>query len=136
MALQDQQGLEGINCNKILYDISWRPCTSIHVIKKEGENYCTYPTGGGSAFRACIRSPCNFTISSILLVLGQEVFSDHLRVVVDRRVETHSLRTSDHLGDLALVDWTKLRFCGVLDHARASGELAENGKVLQERMIC
>lgn len=53
-----------------------------------------------------------------LPTLGEKIVPNHLGMIVDSRVDTHALYTSNHFGDFALVDGAEARAAGMCDLAR------------------
>ena len=56
-------------------------------------------------------------------------------MTVDAGVDTHALRSTNHLGDLTLVHGTQASGVGVYDLAGGVGEVGNDGEVLSRKSV-
>jgi hypothetical protein len=56
-------------------------------------------------------------------------------MAMDAGVDTHSLRSTNHLGDLTLVHGTQTSGVGVYDLAGGVGEVGNDGEVLSRQSV-
>lgn len=66
--------------------------------------------------------------------LREEVVPNHLRMIMNRGINAHALNTTNHLGNLALIDGPQARAGRVNDLARRGGEFLHKRKVLHQKV--